>query len=309
MNIVVYGTGAVGGYFGSRLVEAGENVTFIARGKQLETIKSKGLKLFSPLGNYHVNPVKATANFSEVSEVDLILIAVKTWQLIEVAEAIKPNLKPGTHVISLLNGVENHIVLEKILGKTPVLGGLCKVVCRTEGYGSIRHDSYTPEIVFGELNHEISERSLKIQKIFNGAGIQNKLSTDIHKDMWTKFLYISTISALGALTRATIGEMLEYSEVRNIMKQIAVEIETIARAKGIDLAPDILKKQFIIIELQPYNTTSSLQRDIMNRKPSELEAQNGVVIRMGKSIGIPTPYNSFVYHSLLIQERQSRAIK
>jgi len=208
-----------------------------------------------------------------------------------------------------LNGVENHSILQEILGRDSVLGGFCKVVCKSEGYGCIRHVSYTPEIVFGELSNEITDRTLKVQKVLRSAGIKNKMSITIQRDMWSKFLFITSISALGALTRASIGEMLEQPEVKKIMHHIALEIEVVARAKGIDFPQDILEKQFKIIEAQPFHTTSSLQRDIMNGKPSELGAQNGTVVRMGKELGIPTPINAFVYHSLSIQEAKARKTK
>jgi len=308
MNIVIYGTGGVGGYFGARLAQVGNTVTFIARGKHLETIQQKGLQLKSIKGNYLVYPANATSNISEVKNIDLILICVKTWQLAEVTKIITSILSEKTMVISLLNGVENQNVLCSVIEKKRVLGGLCKIVSKVESYGVINHISYEPTIVFGELNNLKSERALLLEKTFKNAGITTKLADNIQQEIWTKFLFITTISAIGALTRATIGEMIASKEIKKIMQQTAEEIFAIAKAKGINLPIDIIEKQFEIIESQPSDTTSSLQRDMMLGKPSELESQNGTIVKMGIQLGIPTPANTFIYYCLLPQEKKARGI-
>lgn len=306
MNIVIYGTGGVGGYFGARLAQAGNNVTFIARGKHLEAIQKNGLQLKSIKGNYLVNPVNATSNFSEIKNIDLILICVKTWQLKEVAKIINTNIRENTAIISLLNGVENEDILCSEIDKKHVLGGLCKIVSKVEDYGVINHISYEPTIVFGELNNNKSKRAIKIEMAFKKAGINTVLTKNIQQEIWTKFLFITTVSAIGALTRATIGEMLEFSEIKEIMLKTAEEIVAVANAKGISISKETIEEQFRIIESQPYNTTASLQRDILAGKPSELEAQNGTIVKLGKELGVPTPTNSLIYNCLLPQENRAR---
>jgi len=308
MHIVIYGTGGVGGYFGTRLVQAGNDVTFIARGKHLKAIKQHGLQLKSSKGDYLVYPANATSTIVEVSDIDLILVCVKTWQVAEVAQLIKPVLNENTVVISLLNGLENEQVLCSVIDKKHVLGGLCKVVSKIEDFGIISHLSYEPTIIFGELTHTKTQRAFLIEKTFLEAGITTKLSDDIQKEIWTKFLYISTISALGALTRASVGEMMASSQIKKMMVQTANEIIAIATAKGIDLAKKCIEQQFQIIESQPYDTTSSLHRDIIEGKPSELEAQNGTVVKLGMALGIPTPVNTFIYYCLLPQEIKARRL-
>jgi len=309
MNIVIYGTGGVGGYFGARLSQAGNNVTFIARGKHLEAIQKNGLQLKSHKGDYLVKPANVSSTITDIKNIDLILVCVKTWQLSEVAEKIKPVLTENTMVISLLNGVENQDVLCSIIGKKHILAGLCLVVSKVEDYGLINHLSYEPTIVFGELNNEKTARALWLEKVFCEANITNKLAQNIQIEIWMKFLYITTVSAIGALTRATIGEMTASEEIKIIMYKTADEIVKIAKAKGIDLPDDCIEKQFQIINNQPFSTTSSLQRDMMNGKPSELEAQNGTIVKFGMELGIPTPTNSFIYNCLLPQEKRARGMK
>lgn len=305
MNIVIYGTGGVGGYFGARLAQAGNTVTFIARGKHLEAIQQKGLQLKSLKGDYLVFPANATSNISEVSDIDLILVCVKTWQLEAAAKEIKKVLNEKTMVISLLNGVNNMEVLSAVIDKKHLLGGLCKVVSKIEDYGIINHFSFEPTIVFGELDNVKTGRALLLEKLFLNAGITTKLAENIQLEIWSKFLFISTISPIGALTRSTIGEMIASSQLKKMMRQIADEIVAVAKAKGVHLLGDIMDKQFQMIESQPYNTTSSLQRDIMEGKPSELEAQTGAIVKMGLELGIPTPVNAFMYACLLPQEKKA----
>jgi 2-dehydropantoate 2-reductase len=212
-------------------------------------------------------------------------------------------------VISLLNGVNNAEVLGAAIDKKHLLGGLCKVVSKIEDFGVINHISFEPTVVFGELDNVKTERALLLEKVLLDAGFTAKLAENIQTEIWSKFLFIATISAIGALTRATIGEIITSPQLRKMMRQTADEIVAVAKAKGIYLSETVVKQQFKMIESQPYNTTSSLQRDMMEGKPSELEAQTGTVVKMGIELGIPTPVNSFIYDSLLPQENKARSQK
>jgi 2-dehydropantoate 2-reductase len=304
---VIYGTGGVGGYFGARLAQAGNTVTFIARGKHLEAIQKNGLQLKSPKGDYLVFPANATANIADVTDIDLILVCIKTWQLEAAAKEINRVLNEKTMVISLLNGVNNAEVLGSVIEKKHLLGGLCKVVSKIQDFGVINHISFEPIIVFGELDNVKTERAILLEKVFLNAGITTKLAENIQTEIWSKFLFISTISAIGALTRATVGELMASPQLRKMMRQTADEIVAVAKAKGVYLSETMVEQQFKMIASQPYSTTSSLQRDMMEGKPSELEAQTGTVVKMGLELGIPTPVNSFMYDCLLPQEKKVRS--
>lgn len=306
MNIVVYGTGGVGGYFGIRLAQSGQNVTFIARGKHLEAIQKNGLQLKSIKGDFTLKNVNATDDVSTISNPDLILIATKTWQLEEVANKIQPILNDNTVVISLLNGADNTEKLAGILGEKHMLAGLCKIVSKIEEYGVINHMTIEPYIAFGELDNSHSTRVKEIKNIFDKAEIFNQVPDNIQVAIWSKFLFITTISALGGLTRATLGEMRTQPEVRNLLLKTAEEIVAVANAKGIPLNEESIQKVFHFIDKLPYETTASLQRDIMEGRPSELDSQVGTIHKMGQELNISTPINSFIYHSLIITEKRNR---
>jgi len=306
MKIIVVGVGGVGGYFGARLVEAGLDVTFIARGKHLDSILKKGLVLKSIDGNYTVFPVKATDNINEIENPDLIILAVKSWQIIEVAKKIKPILTKNTMILPLQNGVDNVEKLITILDKKHILAGFCKIYSKVEDYGIIDHFAYRPELFFGELNNLKTERVKHLKKVFDKASFKTIIPNDIHAEVWKKFLFICTVSGLGALTRVTIGAMIENIETRNLLQKTAEEIFAISQAKSIKLPHDMVTTIMNFIDKQVYNSTASTQRDIMDGLPSELENFNGYIVKQGKLLGIETPVNSFIYHCLLPQERQAR---
>jgi len=309
MKIIVVGAGGVGGYFGARLAEAGLDVTFIARGKHLEKIKEKGLELKSIDGNYTVFPAKATDNISEIENPNLIILAVKSWQVAEVAQQIKPVLTKDTMILPLQNGVDTIEKLSAIIDENQILAGFCKIYSKVEDYGVIDHFSYTPELFFGELNNQKSERVNHLKKVFDKASFKTIIPNDIHAEIWKKFLFICTVSGLGGLTRVTIGAMVENIETRNIMQRTAEEIVAISQAKNINLPNDIVTTIMNFIDKQSYGSTASTQRDIMEGRPSELQNFNGYIVKQGKLLGINTPVNSFIYHCLLPQELNARKLK
>ncbi|NAS31295.1 2-dehydropantoate 2-reductase [Flavobacteriaceae bacterium R38] len=306
MKIVVYGIGGVGGYFGGKLIQAGYDVTFIARGAHLKAIKEKGIQVKSIQGDFIAKPSLVTDDVSEVSNPDLILLGVKSWQVIDVAQQIKPIITEKTLVLPLQNGADNADKLLTVLESGNVLAGLCKIVSKVEAPGIINHFAYEPEIIYGELDNAKTERVKAVKRAFDHAGFKSTISDDIHLDIWKKFLFIATVSGIGALTRSVFGVMRKDAHVRQMMIDTANEIREVANAKGIDLTTEDVEKTFKIIDALDENTTAFMQRDIMEGKPSELENFNGYIVAMGKQFNIPTPVNAFTYYSLIPQERKAR---
>ena len=305
MNIVVFGAGGVGGYFGGKLAQAGYDVTFIARGRHLQAIKNNGLQVKSINGDFVVRP-KVTDDVSTITNPDLVILGVKSWQVDEVAKQLKPVVTEKTMVLPLQNGADNADKLRTILPDKNVLAGLCKIVSRVEAPGIIDHFAFDPEIVFGEFDNEKTKRVQAISKLFDKAEIKNKISEDIHLDIWKKFLFIATISGIGALTRVEFGVMRTDEDIRQIIYQTANEIVAVANAKGIALTNDDIEMVLKIIDNLNPKTTASMQRDIMAGRPSELDNFNGYIVKQGKELHITTPANAFTYHCLLPQEKKAR---
>ncbi len=299
MRIVVIGAGGVGGYFGGRLAEAGNDVTFIARGDHLRALHTSGLKVESFKGDMAINPVQATNDPSEIAPVDCILIGVKAWQVPEAAEAIRPVVSPETMVVPLQNGVEAPAQLVSVLGEKPVLGGLCKIISFVVEPGFIRHLGAEPYIAFGELNNRLSERVETLRKVFAAAGITVEIPENIQVAMWEKFLFISAVSGLGALTRAKIGELRQNPETRRQLEEAMQEIFNVAHGHNIPLSPEIIPNTMSFIDNLPPDGTASMQRDIMEGRPSELNSLTGAVVRLGQKAGVETPLNTFIYNELV----------
>ncbi|PHS05401.1 MAG: 2-dehydropantoate 2-reductase [Kordia sp.] len=306
MNIVVFGTGGVGGYFGAKLHKAGFKVTFVARGKQLEAIKNKGLQIKSINGDFTIHP-EGTDDIQNLTSPDLIILGVKSWQVAEAAETIRPIVHKTTMVLPLQNGADNADKLRAVLNTENILAGLCKIVSKVEDYGVINHFAYDPEIIFGEYNNEQTARVKQLKSVFDRAGFKNKLSENIHLDIWRKYMFITTVSGIGALTRSSFGVMKQNGEIMEMMLKTAQEIKQIANAKEIPISDADVERTLKMFHQMPPKTTASMQRDLMEKKPSELENFNGYIVQQGLELSIETPVNSFIYNCLLPQENSVRA--
>ena len=308
MRILIYGAGGIGGYFGGRLAQSGNSVSIIARGKHLEAIKKNGLEVESINGDFTITPSLATDNVKEVETPELIILGVKSWQIPDAANELKSIINENSMVLPLQNGASNVENLMKVLPETNILGGLCHIVSFMSAPGLIKHVGIEPKITFGELDNSKSARVLELEKVFSEAEITNIIPEDISLEVWKKFLFITTISALGGLTRVSLGEMRESSYLMDLMRKTAEEIKMIANAKGIALNEEHLKATFEVINKLDSKTTASTQRDIMEGKPSELENFNGYIVKQGNRLGIPTPVNQYIYECLLPMEKQARML-
>jgi 2-dehydropantoate 2-reductase len=306
MRIAIFGAGGAGGYFGGRLVQAGEDVVFIARGEHLQTLQTKGLRVDSVKGDFVLQSVKATYDPAQVGVVDVVLVGVKAWQLPEAAQAMGPLVGPETFVVPLQNGVEAPSQLAAVLGAQHVLGGLAKIMSFKVAPGHIRHLGAEPYLAFGELDNRPSERAERLLQALVRAGITVGIPSDIQVALWDKFLFVVSFGGVGAVTRAPIGVLRNIPETRRILEQAMHEIFALARSRNVALPDDAIRKAMAFVDSLPANGTTSLQRDLMEGKPSELEAWNGAVVRLGQEVGVTTPLHSFIYHSLLPLELRAR---
>ena len=306
MEILVYGIGGVGGYFGGKLANAGFKVSMIARGEHLKQIQKHGLEVKSIKGNFKVEPKMATSDVSEVPKPDLIILGIKSWQIPLVASELKNILKEDTVVLPLQNGADNYEKLIEFLPKKNVLAGLCFIVSFVEEPGKIKHAAYEPKIVFGEADNSQSDRVMKIHDILDEAGIENNIPENIQLEIWKKFLFICTVSGIGGLTRVPIDKIRDSKYLYKMMRDSAKEIIEVGKAKGVPLTEKHLEMVFEIINSQPEGTTASTQRDIMNGKPSELENFNGLIVKEGERLGIDTPVNRYIYECLKPMEEAAR---
>lgn len=305
MKIAVIGAGGVGGYFGGRLARANFDVTFLARGEHLREIRQNGLTVKSIKGDFKIENARVTDNIRNIGYADIVILATKAWQLHDISDDLASIVKKDTIVLPLQNGV---VTAEELAEKIPsgnILGGLCKIFSKVESPGVINHLALEPIIIFGETDFTVTERVGLLKSVFDKAGIDSHISNDITADLWKKFTGIC-VSGLLAVTRTTYGELREVKETRQLMTELINEIFTLSQHLKINIEPDFPDHLISVIDTYPWETTSSLTRDVWDGRPSEIEYQNGTVVRLGEKYGVDTPVNRFVYSCILPMELRAR---
>jgi len=305
MRIAVFGSGGVGGYFGGRLARAGEDVVFIARGAHLQAMGREGLRVESLKGDFLVSPVQATDDPAQVGPVDVVLVAVKAWQVPEAAPAIRPMLGPETFVVPLQNGLEAPSQLADMLGAAHVVGGSCVISSAVSAPGHIRHVGLEPSVSFGELDHRPSPRLERLRQAFARAEVTAAIPPDIQVAIWEKFMAIR-FGPVGAVTRAPVGVLRSLPETRRMVEQACDETLSVAKALGIALPADSPARTMAAVDGIAPGIIASLQRDVEAGRPSEMDALIGALIRLGAKANVPTPVHTFLYYSLLPQELRAR---
>ncbi|HEV7921571.1 MAG TPA: 2-dehydropantoate 2-reductase [Thermoanaerobaculia bacterium] len=306
MRIAIVGAGGVGGYFGGRLAQGGIDTVFIARGATLQALRSGGLRVESINGDFSVPRVNAFEDPAEAGEVDAILMAVKAWQIAEVAPRLGPMLKKETIIVPLENGMEAPDEIASALGREHAAGGMCAIVSFVVEPGHIRHMAADPSIVFGELDNQRTFRAEALLAALKSAGINAEIAENIQRSMWTKFLFIVPYSAVGAATRMPVGVWRTLPQSRALAERGLDELLAVARARGIALGSEAKARTLRYMDALPPDATSSMQRDLIEGKPSELDAQVGAVVRMARAAGVPTPTFDALYGALLPQELKAK---
>lgn len=308
MKVCVYGCGGVGGYFGARLVESGADVTFIARGENLRVMQDAGLKVSGISGSLHLPDVQVDNDPSRNAPYDLVIVAVKAWQVKEAGTALKGLLAENGTVLPLQNGVEASDELAGILGDQNVVTGICGIVSFLKAPGHIYHAGIEPFIKIGERDGSRSARVSEVVEFLNRANsVTASAPDDIRVAYWLKFMFIVTMSGIGSVTRAPIGVCCKSPDIRSIMQECATEVFMVARASGILLPSNSVENTMKMLDDAPAEATASMQRDIIAGKPSELHFQNVAVSRLGKQFDVATPVNDFISAVLMPQEGKARS--
>ena len=309
MKFAVVGSGGVGGYFGGRLAEAGHDVTFLARGAHLTAIRERGLRVESTEGDFAVERAQATSDASAVGTVDVVLLAVKTWQVKDASVQLRPMLRDDSAVLTLQNGVEAPDEVAAECGANRVIPGVCRLMSYVAVPGLIRHAGVRPRVEFGEISGETSARVLTLHAALNGCkGVAATISDNVQSALWDKFLFIAPFSAVGAVTRHPAGVWRNVPETRALLKAAMHEVVALARARGVILPAESVERTLGFTDRLPEDATASMQRDLLENKPSELEAQTGAIVRLAALSNVPVPANALLYAALLPSERRARGL-
>ena len=293
MKIAIFGTGGVGGYFGGRLAASGADVTFIARGAQLEALRARGLRIESPKGDVTVRPVQATDAPASLGAVDVVFFTVKMYDAEIAAASLAPLVGPGTVVIPFQNGVESVDILIRAVGREAVAGGTAYVAAVVSEPGVIKHTAMET-LIFGELDGGRSPRLERVLAACQPAGFEARLSTNIHADIWAKFIRLTVFSGMTAVTRMPLGTSREDPDLYAMMEAAWHEGMAVARARGVTLAPGLLDEIRQMTASLPPHAKSSMLEDLERGKRLELPWLSGAIVRLGEASGVPTPTHRII---------------
>ena len=311
MRIAIVGAGGVGGLLGGLLARSGAEVVVVARGGQLAAIHKGGLRVDSPLGSFTARVAAAAEDPAALPAADAVLLAVKAWQVTEIGPRLAPLVAPGGVVVPLQNGVEAADQLARALGPEPVAGGVIKVLAWLDAPGAVKHVGINPVVIMGERGARAGSRSPRLDALSAAlarAGVEARVSQDVERDVWEKFLLIEPWGAIAAASRAPLGILRALPETRALYQAALGEVAALARARGVALPGDAVARTTAFIDTLPPEGTASMQRDIGAGRPSELEDQVGAVARLGRESGVPTPVHEALYAALLPQEAAARGV-
>ena len=301
MRFAIIGTGGVGGFFGGKLAKAGEDVWFVARGEHLETMKARGLRIHSTEGGFSIAPGSMTDDLNKIGRVEVVLFCVKSYDTESAAQQLTPLLSDNTIIISLQNGIDNEEKIQRHVKTGTVFGGLANIYSTITAPGVVTETGGPKKIIFGPLTPSSpgDERGKRILGVMLNTGINASYSDDIRSDMWKKFIFISAVGGITALTRLTLGDILAADETRSLLRDAMTETSTVAFARGAKVEPQFINTLFEMIKTFDKNSRSSLYHDLAHGKPLEIGALSGTVVRHGVELGIPTPIHRTIYASLL----------
>jgi 2-dehydropantoate 2-reductase len=288
LRVAVYGAGAVGSYYGARLADGGADVALIARGRQLDALRSKGLTLVEPEGTRSYRPA-ATDDPGEIGPVDVVLFTVKSYDTVEAAGRLGPLLREDTAVISVQNGIDNEDRIAAVTGAQHVLGGAAYILAAVREPGIV--EAAGPRgIVIGELvPGPPTDRVRAIVAAGERAGLDVRASDDVRVAIWEKYVLLVAFSAMTGATRLPIGPIREAPAARAMLQAIMAEVWAVGRASGVPLADDLVERQMTLLTSQHADATTSLYHDLVAGHRTELEALQGAAIRIGCEHGVATP--------------------
>jgi len=296
MRIAAMAAGAVGGYFGARMAAAGHDVFFIARGANLEAIKKNGLKIESVHGDVHLPKPNVTDDPKSVGPVDIVLFAVKLWDTEAAAALTRPLVGPATRVITLQNGIDSVERVAPILGAEHTIGGAAYIATVIASPGLIKQTSQFAKMRFGRADMQPDAALQAFADAGNAAKIDIGISTDIVRERWEKFAFLTAMSGATSALRSPIGPIAADPELRTFFRSLMEEVIAIAKAKSVALDPAYLEERmkFVTTKIEP-GMKASMAHDLERGNRLELDWLAGRVRELGRAFNIPTPANDAVY--------------
>lgn len=301
MKIAVMGSGGVGGFYGGLLARAGAEVTFVARGAHLAAMRERGLLIENETqGNVEIRNVSVTEDPASIGIVDLVLIAVKLWDLDAAAHAVKSIVGPHTAVLSLQNGVIKDDILRRAFGDRAVMGGVGYVATHISRPGVIHQVGTLQRLIFGEYDGTSSARVEALLALALKAGLQAESVADIRRTLWEKYTFLVGLSATTTTMRSTIGPIRTNPRTRAFLHDVMREVVAVGRAHGVALPEHYADERLAFADTVPADMTSSMHHDLDAGNRLEVEWLSGGVVKLGREVGIATPANRAVWDVLTL---------
>ncbi|RWP47976.1 MAG: 2-dehydropantoate 2-reductase [Mesorhizobium sp.] len=307
MRLAKMGSGAIGGYLGARLVQADEDVAFIARGPHLEAMRRHGLQLESPLGNITLPQVTVSETPADLGLVDIVVFAVKLYDIEKAAAAIIPLVGPETRILTLQNGIDSIDTLARFAPRSQIVGGAAYVSVHLQKPGLVVHRG-------GVTLFTVGGRGDAMMEVLRGAcsravGVELQTIGDVDQVLWTKFVTLCAFSGATSLMRAGIGPILADPESRIFIEQLLEEGMAVASAAGHPMAEGHAEHAMSLWRTFPPETQASMAIDFSRGRPTELAWLSGRLRTLGNELGVPTPAHTAVYRALHLHAEGSELLR
>jgi len=291
MRIAILGAGGVGSYYGGILAHAGHEVSMLARGDHLAALRARGLEIRTPDGVFGAT-VAASGDVTELGAPELAVLSVKCFSLAEILPAVRHLAANGATILPLLNGVE---AVDRLgsggVARDRLLGGLTHISAVRVAPGVVERRSAIQRVTVGELDGRLSERVERIVSAFREAGAEAVASKEITAELWRKFAFIATVAAACGLARAPIGPVRDAPYGRLLFSRAVEEVFAVARARGVAVGPKDAEETLAFIDSRPPDTVPSFLLDLEAGGPNELDDLSGAVSRLGRDVGVETPFH------------------
>ncbi len=288
MRILVLGAGAVGGYFGGRLAEAGADVTFLVRPARAAALNERGLVVESPMSDFRL-PVQVATADTLAGTFHTILLTAKAYDLDSAITAICPAVGPGTSILPILNGLAHLDRLDAAFGRERVLGGVAYIAATLTADGVIHHLNRVHGITFGERSGEISRRVEAIAKAFAATPVTAAASDSIVLDMWEKFGMITCLAGINCLMRGSVGDILATEDGESLTLRLLTECEAVATASGYPPRPAHQQQCRSMLTERGSKFSASMLRDLKAGLRTEGDQVVGDMLRRARALGLAVP--------------------
>ncbi len=298
MKIYIIGSGGVGGYFGGKLAKAGNDVTFLARGDHFDAIKANGLTVKNTDEDFIIKPAKVIKDVSEISNPDLILFTVKTYDTESISKELVKYVNENTVIITFQNGIDNDLKIKDLIKNAQVYPGIAYVVSAKTEPGVISQTGGLKKLVFGDRESSSNGKLKEIETLIRNAGIDANVTEDIVSDLWKKFIFINAFSGMTSFYKQTIGDVLKDEEKLKMYEDCVRESINVAKKLNVKLPETIFEDTMKLSKDTNPLAKSSLLLDIENNRRNEIDSLNGTLVRLGEENNVEVRVNEKIYKAI-----------